>query len=94
MSADALKLDNKNMRKIASEIDLAVNDYSNFGKKPFEKELEILEKMNTDFLAKFTTMVENLNDSNEKLTKKLTKISEMTKEIVDNFEEIDSVEGK
>jgi len=84
-----LKLDEAQMKKQAATLQKAVSSYRNFARNPFDVELNYLSAMNTDFLAKFETMLENLNDGNPKLVGVLEDIEDMTREIADTFETID-----
>ena len=87
--SDQLKLDEIQMKKQAAEIQKAVSSYRNFASSPFDTELNYLSTMNTDFLAKFETMLENLNDGNPKLIGALEEIEGLTREVAATFENID-----
>lgn len=89
MGNDRLKIDNEQMHVRADAIQDAISTYQGFSRTPFDTEIGYLEEMNTDFLAKFKTMLEDLNDSNPKLLESLEDIGELTQEIVDTFEELD-----
>ena len=89
MAVDKLTLDIIQMKEQVKKIQNAVSDYRNFAEKPFDTEIEYLNAMNTDFTAKLVTMLEDLNDSNPDLIKKLEEIGELTQSIMDTLEKVD-----
>jgi len=84
-----LDLDKKTVRTAGKNLGEAVEDYSDFGKKPFTDEIEMLNGMNTDFTAHFRTILMNINDSNAGMLKNLEEAAKKAIEIVDKFEEVD-----
>lgn len=89
MGNNNLKIDNEQMHAQAEAIQEAIFAYQNFAQTPFDTEIDQLNQMNTDFLAKFKTMLQDLNDSNPKLLEALEDIGELTQGVVDTFEELD-----
>lgn len=89
MAEEKFKLNNEEMHNHVNAINLAVETYSGFGETPFEDELTYFSCMNTDYLAKLETMIENLNSSNSDLIKSLAEIASLVSEIVTNFETLD-----
>jgi len=89
MADERLKIDNENLHTQAADIKEAVEQYKQFGENPFSEELTALEEMNTDFTAKFKTMLEDLDDGNSKSVEALEEIAELTEEILETFEKID-----
>lgn len=84
-----LKLDEEEMRAKTKELNDAVSEYLSFAQDPFSAELSYLDSMNTDFLAKFKTMIEDLDESNAAEIETIQEITDMADEIVDTFEDID-----
>lgn len=89
MANELLKIDEETMQKQVTLIKDAVGDYKNFGDKPFDPFIEAMNDMNTDFLAKFKVMLEDLNDSNGNVIKELEEIASLTEEILKTFQKID-----
>lgn len=87
---DTLQIDMDTMKEQAEDIKKAVAGYKNFGNSPFSEELGMLSGMNADFVARFQTMVKNMNDGNEKLVQTLNEISTLTYKVLEKFEQIDS----
>lgn len=84
-----LKLDEEEMREKTKELDDAVFEYLSFAQDPFTAELSYLDSMNTDFLAQFKTMIEDLDESNAKEIETIQEITDIADEIVATFEDID-----
>lgn len=89
MADDRLKIDKENLRIQAVNIKDAVDQYKQFGQSPFKEEITAMEGMNTDFIAKFKVMLDDLDDGNSKAIKALEEIAELTEEILETFEKID-----
>lgn len=89
MANELLKIDEETMQKQVTLIKDAVEDYKNFGDKPFDEFIEAMNDMNTDFLAKFKVMLGDLNDSNGNVIKELEEIASLTEEILKTFQKID-----
>lgn len=89
MAVSVFKLDNEQMHSHVAEIQDAIDAYNELGEKPFKAELEAMKGMNSDFTRRLTDMLENLNDSNEKIRTTLLAIATATSQIVDNFEKMD-----
>ena len=88
--SNTLKLDKESVRNAATSLSEAIEEYQGFGEEPFESEIALLGSMNTDFLAKFKTMLENINRSNAKTLSELEEAAKKAVEIVDTFEGIDT----
>lgn len=84
-----LKVDKESVRKAATKLGDAVDDYKDFGKKPFQDEIAMLKSMNADFTEQLKTLLKNTNDSNVTIIKDLEGAAKKAKEIIDKFEEID-----
>jgi hypothetical protein len=89
MAEKNLNIDEQAMKKKEGELETALTTYKNFGASPFDQEIGSVESMNTDFLAKFITMLENLNSNNTKTIETIEEIGELAGEIVDTFIDID-----
>ncbi|MCP1103082.1 endonuclease IV [Aequitasia blattaphilus] len=84
-----LKLDETGLIKRTVNLEEAIATYKNFAHRPFTQEVSLLEGMNSDFLAKFKNMLEDLNESNTKVIENLQGVAVKGKEIADTFEDID-----
>lgn len=89
MANENLIVDDSELLVWAAKIKDAVDDYKAIGEKPFDDDIEALNKMNTDFTAKLKEMIKNLNSGNKKMIKALDKIAENTEKIVKNLQEVD-----
>lgn len=89
MANGNLKVDDSALLIQAAKIKDAVEDYKAMGEKPFDEDIEALNKMNTDFTAKLKEMIKNLNSDNKKMVKALDKIVENTEKIVKNLQDVD-----
>lgn len=89
LSQTNFKIDNEEMSQRVTAIETAVEAYEGLGDSPFKEELGYLQAMNTDFTAKLEVMVDDLNDSNSKLTKTLLFIASASAKVLGIFEELD-----
>lgn len=77
-----------NYEEISDEIENlknALTEYESYGDHPFDDYLEELGDMNSDFIAKLITMVENLNKDNKKLLKNYKAIASDASDIAENL---------
>lgn len=84
-----LNVDVDEMRAQVKTLKEAMSSYSGYGNLPFSDQIATLDGMNTDFLAKFKTMLKNLNYANPNLSCSLEEIAELTQAIADTLEEVD-----
>lgn len=84
-----LNLDQEEMRTKTTALNDAITEYLSFARDPFTTELSYLDTMNTDFLAVFKTMLEDLDESNVKEIEAMQEITAIADQIVDTFEDID-----
>ena len=84
-----LKVDKASAQKAGQNLSDAVEDYKNFGDKPFKEEISMLNSMNADFTEHFKTILKNINDTNATIIKDLEGAAKKAIEIVDKFEEVD-----
>jgi hypothetical protein len=81
-----LNVDAENMRQKARELEDAAKQYYAKGTLPFSEQIAALDAMNTDFLAKFKTMLKNANNANPNLN---YAVVGLTRTIADTLEEVD-----
>ena len=86
---DKLKIEEDRMKEITSSLQTAINAYKGFAQAPFTNEISDLDQMNTDFLAKFSTMISDINDSNVSVISDIEDVASMAGEIVKTFEKVD-----
>lgn len=67
MASEKLEIDLEALTAQAEKISEHVDDYKSFGKRPFDDDIDDLENMNSDFVAKLKIMVENLNSGNKSI---------------------------
>lgn len=89
MAESRLKIDESGMREQAAAMESAIAAYKGFDTAPFSAEIGYLEGMNADFIARFQTMLENVNDDNSKFIDRLEEIQKLCEDIVSTFEEVD-----
>lgn len=86
---NSLNVDAENMRQKARELEDAAKQYYAKGTLPFSEQIAVLDAMNTDFLAKFKTMLKNANNANPNLNYAVGEIVGLTRTIADTLEEVD-----
>lgn len=84
-----LNVDVEKMRQKANDLEDAANSYFAKGTLPFSDQIAALDAMNTDFLAKFKTMLKNANNANPSLSYAVEEIVGLTQAIADTLEEVD-----
>lgn len=89
MASEILKINEATMEAQVTKIKEAVNNYKQFAEKPFSDEIEYLDDMNTDFIAKFKVMLGDLDDDNSKVVAALEEIAGLTEEILKTFQKVD-----
>lgn len=89
MADDNLKIDEETLTAQITNIKEAIDNYTSFATDPFSEEIEGLETMNTDFIAKFKVMLDDLNEDNSTVIEALEEISGLTEEILQTFQKID-----
>lgn len=86
---EQLKVDPDQLKKYAEALADAKSGYDALGQLPFKSNLEDLGKMQSDFVNILKKMLKNLNKNNEKLSELISGIAKISKEVAENFEEID-----
>lgn len=89
MGSEILKINETTMETQVTKIKKAVDNYKQFAENPFSDEIEYLNDMNTDFIAKFKVMLGDLDDDNSKVVEALEEIAGLTEEILKTFQKVD-----
>lgn len=89
MGSEILKINEATMETQVTNIKKAVDNYKQFAGNPFSDEIEYLNDMNTDFIAKFKVMLGDLDDDNSKVVEALEEIAGLTEEILKTFQKVD-----
>lgn len=89
MGSEILKINEATMETQVTNIKKAVDNYKQFAENPFSDEIEYLNDMNTDFIAKFKVMLGDLDDDNSKVVEALEEIAGLTEEILKTFQKVD-----
>ncbi|SDY82485.1 hypothetical protein [Lachnobacterium bovis] len=67
----------------------SIDTYEKLSKDPFKKELEELNKMSSDFIDSFYTLLKDINDSAVKLSDDYKSIAKNAAKIIKNLEKVD-----
>ncbi len=84
-----IKIEYTKLEEKSANLLSAIEAYEQFGKKPFIDEREKIDAMNTDFLAKFNDMLDDLNHSNTDVIDKLKEVQKVGSEILIKYVEYD-----
>lgn len=87
--AERLRLNNEELRTKLNYLVEQLEAYRGTCGEVFGDEINDLEVMNSEFSAKFVTMLKNLKDENKEVTEVIDEALKKAQEILDEFEELD-----